>query len=215
MVTIRLIAVAMVPTPMPSKRKRPVVEPISGRVSFFAERRVTEPARARRMSGNKAEVEKNAAKQEDPEAEGVQPRQRHIAGADHQRRQIVRETKQQRHDDQENHRRPVHREDLVVRIRTQKRIAGPRELNPNQQRFDAAEAEEEERRDEVKNADASCDRQWRSIPASALRSAAGTPASSRPGVIGISLISATPEMPSRQSRSSPDSLQIGHVDSSV
>ena len=118
MVTIRLMAVAMVPTPMPSKRKRPVIEPIPRRVSLFTERSVTEPARARRMSGNKAEVEKKAAEQEDPKAEGIQPRQCHIAGADHERRQIVRETKQKRHDDQENHRRTVHREDLVVGLRT-------------------------------------------------------------------------------------------------
>jgi hypothetical protein len=47
----------------------------------------------------------------------------------------------------------VHREDLVVLVGGEQRVAGLRELRADQQRLDAADEEEDERRDAVHHAD--------------------------------------------------------------
>ena len=62
--------------------------------------------------------------QERPVAERVQPRERDVARADHQRDQVVEERRRQRHHDEEHHRDAVHREELVVDRRRTRR-SGP------------------------------------------------------------------------------------------
>ena len=79
--------------------------------------RVAEPAGVGRGAEEEAGVEQQAAEQEDPVAERVQPRERHVARADHERDQVVEEHRAQRHDREEDHGRAVHREQLVVRVR--------------------------------------------------------------------------------------------------
>ena len=55
-----------------------------------------------------------AAGQEDPVAERVQPRERDIARADLERHDVIEERGDERHDREEDHRRAVHREELVI-----------------------------------------------------------------------------------------------------
>ena len=97
---------------------------------------------------------KSAAAQEHPVAERVQARERDIAGADHQRHHQVEEGRAQRHDDEENHRRAVHREDAVVLVRVEDVAVRRRQLQPHEQRLDAADEEEQERRHAVQDPDA-------------------------------------------------------------
>ena len=70
----------------------PVVGAVAGRKNAGGERSVGEPADVGRAAGaveavgaEIAEVEQEAAERGDPEAEGVQTREGHVAGADHQR----------------------------------------------------------------------------------------------------------------------------------
>ena len=75
--------------------------------------------------------------------ERVQARERHVAGADHQRHEVVGEAGQDRDDDEEDHRRAVHREELVVAVALDEVVVRLRELRADQQRHDPAGQEEE------------------------------------------------------------------------
>ena len=59
---------------------------------------VAEPARVGRRVEQEADVEEQAAQQEHPVAEGVEPGKRHVPRADLQRDEIVEEHRRQRHD---------------------------------------------------------------------------------------------------------------------
>ena len=93
------------------------------------------------------------AGQQQPEGERVQAREGHVARADHQRQEVVGEARHHRHDEQEDHRRAVHREQLVVDLRRDQRVVRRAQLQADHQRLDAAEAEEHERRDHVHDPD--------------------------------------------------------------
>ncbi len=77
--------------------------------------------------------------------EHVEPRERDVAGADHQRNEVVAEGGCDRHTEQEHHRGAVHREELVVPRRAQDRPVRLCELQPDEQRLDATDAEEHQR----------------------------------------------------------------------
>ena len=123
-----------------------------GRVLLRRERHVGEPAGLRRGEEQRR-VERDAAEQEHPVRPRVDAREGDVARADHQRQQVVREAGPDRHDDEEDHRRPVHGEDLVVLLRREERVLRRAELDPQQQRLDAAQQEEDERRVEVEDPD--------------------------------------------------------------
>ena len=114
---------------------------------------IARPARFRRVPEDRG-VEDDAARQQQPEGQGVQAREGHVARADHQRQEVVRQAGHHRHDEQEDHRRPVHREQLVVDFGRHERVVRRPELQADHQRLDAAEAEEHERRDHVHDPDA-------------------------------------------------------------
>ncbi|MDR8957485.1 hypothetical protein FEP76_06014 [Burkholderia multivorans] len=117
------------------------------------ERHVVEPAAVGHRAERKARVEEQPREQEHPVGERVQPRKRHVARAEHQRPQIVRETGQHGQRVQEDHRHAVHREQRVVlRGREQRRVR-PRELDAHHERLDAAEQQEREGGDDVAQAD--------------------------------------------------------------
>ena len=99
-------------------------------------------------------VEDEAAGEVQPVGERVQLREGHVPRADLERHDVVGEACPQRHDDEEHHRRAVHREHLVVRLRGQQRVVGRRELRAHEQRLDASDHHEGERRDQVQDADA-------------------------------------------------------------
>ena len=93
------------------------------------------------------------AEQEHPVRPGVQAREGDVARADHQRQQVVRQAGPHRDDDEEDHRRPVHGEELVVLLGREQRVLRRAELEPHQQRLDAAEQEEDGDGPEVQDPD--------------------------------------------------------------
>ncbi len=130
----------------------PRVLAAAGRVDRVGERHEADPAGFRRVPEDRG-VEDDAAGQEQPVGERVQAREGHVARADHQRHEVVGQAGHHRHDEQEDHRRPVHREQLVVGRRRDQRVVRRAELQAHHQRLDAAEAEEHERRDHVHDPD--------------------------------------------------------------
>ena len=81
----------------------------------------------RRPGGQEAAQHHDAGEQRQPVAEGVEPRERHVAGADLQRHEVVGQPEGERADEQQQHDRAVHREELVVDVRAHQRTdrAGP------------------------------------------------------------------------------------------
>ena len=130
----------------------PSVLAAARRVEHAGKRRVARPAGFRRVPEDRG-VEDEPARQQQPEGERVQAREGHVARADHQRHEVVRQAGEHRHDEQEDHRRPVQREQLVVGLGGDQRVVRRAQLQAHHQRLDAAEAEEHERRDHVHDPD--------------------------------------------------------------
>ena len=105
-----------------------------------------QPVRRSAALREEAQVQDDPAEQEQPVRERVQPREGHVARADLQRHEEVPEAREERDDDEEDHRRAVDRHDLVVRVLRQERLVGRRELRADQQRQHSAHREEDERR---------------------------------------------------------------------
>ena len=88
-----------------------------------------------------------------PERERVQPRERHVGRAEHQRDDVVAEPGERRDHEQEDHQRRVVRDQDVERLRVEELVARLRELGAEEHREHAADAEEDDRRDDVLDAD--------------------------------------------------------------
>ena len=73
----------------------------------------------------------------------------HVPRADHQRHEEVAEAGQDRDDDEEDHRRPVHGHDLVVGVAREEVVVGLRQLRPQQDGCEPAGEEEEPEADDV------------------------------------------------------------------
>ena len=109
------------------------------------QRRVGRPARVGGAAApHEARVHHEPAEQEQPERGRVQPREGHVAGADLQRHEVVAERRHHGHDEQEDHRRAVHREQAVVGLRRHHRVVRVLELEPDHERHQPAHREEEE-----------------------------------------------------------------------
>ena len=93
--------------------------------------------------------------EEEPEAEGVQPRERHVPRADHQRHEVVPERAgRHRDDEEEDHRDPVHRQKLVVGPGADDpRRSARRAACASVSASDAAGGEEGERCEQIEQAD--------------------------------------------------------------
>jgi hypothetical protein len=130
----------------------PVVLPVARRLD--RERRVAVPAGARGAAlGEEAPHQHDPSEEEQPVRERVQPREGHVARADHQGHEEVRDAGPHRHDDEEDHRRPVHRHDLVVRVAREELAVGRDQLRAHEQRHHAAGDEEEQGRPDVQDPD--------------------------------------------------------------
>ena len=81
---------------------------------------------------------------------------------EHERKEIVAEPRQHRLRVEEDHRDRVRRKKLVVLFRRDQRLIGTRKLQTDHKRFQSADDEEDERRDEITDARSPCDRRWRS-----------------------------------------------------
>ena len=118
------------------------------------ERRVGGPAGARGAPvGEEAREDDEPAEEEEPVREGVQARERHVPRADHERDEVVAEAREDRDDEEEDHHRPVHGEQLVVGVLRDEVVVRLGELGAHEQRHHAGGEEEDERRDDVEDPD--------------------------------------------------------------
>ena len=132
----------------------PVVLSVARAEERLGERHVRRPAGAGCSAAREpAQVEHDAAEQVHPVRERVQARERDVAGTDHQRHEEVPEAGEDRHDHEEDHRRPVHRQDLVVRVLREHGFVRRRELRAHQHGEQAADDEEDERGRDVHDPD--------------------------------------------------------------
>jgi hypothetical protein len=121
----------------------------------LGQRREAEPRAVRAVAGREADVEEDPRREEDPVAEHVEARERHVARTDHQRHEVVAERAgRHRDDEEEDHRDAVHRENLVVDLRREHGVVRTHELRAHEQRFGAARAEQQQRRPEEEQPDA-------------------------------------------------------------
>ena len=81
------------------------------------------------------------------------PRESHVARADHQRHQIIREAEQHRHAHQEDHGRAVHGEQLVEGLRRDEMIVRDGQLDAHDRGFQAADHQEQDAVDDVHQAE--------------------------------------------------------------
>src|SRR5581483_7216178 len=110
------------------ERERVKVHSQARRVSLRSKRWVSEPSRMRRLSDQRAPVEKQARKEERPVSEGVEARKSQVAGADHQRDEVDGKSGENRRSVPENHGERVHGEELVVLFGSQQGGLGMRQL---------------------------------------------------------------------------------------
>ena len=140
-VTRKLIAVAIELAPT---NWTPTSNSVCAGAALDRERRVGGPAGGEGAE-ERADRHHQAARDEHPDRQGVQARERHVLRADHDRQDVVREAGEGRDDEQEDHQRRVDAEEAVVGLR-RRRSSGPagRELGPHQLGEDAADHEERE-----------------------------------------------------------------------
>jgi hypothetical protein len=118
------------------------------------QRRVLRPAGGSRSArGQEARRHQQAAQRQEPEREGIDPRERHVRRADLERDEVVPEARQDRDDEQEQHERGVHRERLVVEGLVHELEAGLGQLEPDHQGEESAGHEEDHRVDQVHDPD--------------------------------------------------------------
>ena len=128
-----------------------------GRVLGAGERRVHEPAAIGRDAEEQAGEHQHAADGVAPVAEGREPRERHVARAEHARQQQHRDRLDDRHREQEHHHGAVHREELVVGVGVEEAsLPGYGELDAHEQREHAGAEEEQKAGGDVEDADRGC-----------------------------------------------------------
>ena len=125
---------------------------------------IAEPARIRchrqpvgteERPGDEARVQEEAAEQEDPIAEGIEPRKRDVARADLERNHEVEERGRQRHEREKHHRRAVHRKELIERLGAHAEATiRPNQLRTDDERLQPTDQEKAERRPEIEQPDA-------------------------------------------------------------
>ena len=127
--------------------------PGPGEYLACGQRVVAGPALGRRAAEQVAGEDQQPAERQEPEAERVDARERHVRRAELERHDVVREAGQDRHHEQEDHDRAVHREGLVVGPLVQELETRHGQLGTHHQRQDAGREEEEERVDDVQDPD--------------------------------------------------------------
>ena len=102
------------------------------RLILGGQRRVHEPATARRGIEEQRATEEYPAKQEGKKAKSRQTRKGQIARPQHLRQEHDRNGFEDRQGKQEHHHRAVQREDLVVKVGGEQRVAGYGKLQADQ-----------------------------------------------------------------------------------
>ena len=132
----------------------PEVTTDAGAAYGVRQRRVGEPAEVGgTLRREEARGGDQAAEQEQPVAEHVEARERHVGRADLQRHDDVGEAEEQRRREQQQHDRAVHGEQLVVELLVDDLLARVGQLGADQHGHEAADQEPRERRDQVHLAD--------------------------------------------------------------
>ncbi len=124
--------------------EQPEVDAVPRREGGLGQVGIGKPTDVGSAAQEEAGVHEQAASQENPEAEGIQAREGDIARADHERHDVIEEGSIQRHDDQEDHDRTMHGEELVVEIRADDVLVGLSELDAHEHRLNAADEEKDE-----------------------------------------------------------------------
>jgi hypothetical protein len=132
---------------------RPEIASLAGREVRTGQRHVREPARVRRGVQQHRRRQHQPAEEIQVVAERVEPRERDVSGADHQRHQVDAHRLHHRHGEQEHHHRAVRGEDLVVEVRAEEVIVGNRQLDAHQRGENARRDEEAERGGDIPLAD--------------------------------------------------------------
>ena len=139
--------------------ENPVVRGIPARKRFARKRRVREPphigCRTRTVEPHAREIahiEHESPEEEHPEPPGVEPGKGHIPGTDHERDQVVPETRHDGHPHQEDHGGAVHGEEPVEFLGFEQVVGGLGQLGAHHDRLDAADHEKEQARRDIENA---------------------------------------------------------------
>ena len=98
-------------------------------------------------------MQENSTERDTPVAESVQARERHVARADLEGKNVINEPKQRRHHHEEDHRRAMHGEELVEGVGVKEVVVRQGQLEADEKRFQSAHDEKEERRHHIKNSD--------------------------------------------------------------
>src|SRR6516164_58083 len=128
---------------------------------FCSERCVGKPANVGRaaraiktVAADKAEVKEQAAKGGEPEAPGVEAGKSHIASADHKRDEVIAKAEQDRHSHKKDHGGAMHGEHAVKGLRRDEVVVGNDKLETHDGGFDAADHEEQDGVQNIKDAEA-------------------------------------------------------------
>ena len=126
---LRMVVVRLMPDQQRSQARdlqgpQVVVDADPGRVGDFGQRRIGEPAGARKFADDQREIDEQHARRGQPEADRVQHREGHIAHAKLQRHDEVHEPDHERHGHEKDHDGAVRREDLIVVLGRQIALGG-------------------------------------------------------------------------------------------
>src|SRR6202050_5503238 len=80
------------------------------------------------ISTEETEVEQKSTERRQPEAEGIQPRKRHVPRTDHQWHQVIRKAEHDGDHDEENHRCSMHGEQAIENLRRNKIVVRAHQL---------------------------------------------------------------------------------------
>ena len=138
---------------------RPEVGAVSARECLRGQRRVREPSHVRSVAraiqatgAQQTEVQQEPAERCQPETERIQPRERHVARADHQWQQVVGEPEHDGHGHEKDHRGPMHGEHAVEDLRRHEVVVRNHELDAHDRRFNPADDEKDQRVKDVEDA---------------------------------------------------------------
>ena len=99
------------------------------------------PSRPQPRRGHEPEEEQDPPERQHPERQRIDPREGHVRRADTERHDVVREARQDRDDEQEDHRGGVHREQLVERVWSVTNCSGLGKLHAHAEGEQAGEEE--------------------------------------------------------------------------
>ncbi len=119
-------------------------------------RRIRNPAGLGEFTDTQRQVDQQHACDQQPEAQGVQERERHVASADLQRQNDVHQAREERHRHEDDHDHTVSGEDLVIVLRRKEpfsTVLGHRQLGTHHDRVGKTAQQHDHGNDDVHHAD--------------------------------------------------------------